>query len=198
MTRAPADEREPEDDVRRMSSLPRRALLLALPAVATLGLAACGGSADPAASAAKAEAKAETARLRLQQCLQRNGLEVPASPGGANTQIRIDAAKARTAMEKCRKYQEAAFGSITPEQRQEFRDAFAKFSACMRKQGVDVPTPGTGEGPALRAAPRDGSGRRLDGASPKEQAAMKVCQKELPEGRAGGGIRFAAPAGGSR
>jgi len=183
--------------VRRMSSLSRRALV-AVPALAAAGLVACGGAGDPAASAAEAEAKAEKARIQLQQCLRKNGLEVPASPNG-NTRIRIDASKARTAMEKCRKYQEAAFGTITPEQRQESRDAFAKFSACMRKHGVDVPAPGTDAGPSLRAAPRDGAGRRLDGASPKEQAAMKACEDELPRGGpGGGGIRFAAPASGSR
>lgn len=180
--------------MRRMSLLPRRALLLALPAVAALSLAACGGAEDSTASAAEAEAKAERARIKLQQCLRENGLEIPDNPGAGGTQIRIDRSKAQAAMEKCREFQEAAFGSITAEQRQEFRDAFAKFSACMRKQGVDVPQPGSGEGPALRAAPRDGAGRRLGGASPKEQAAMKACEDELPEGR--GGIRLGGPAGG--
>jgi hypothetical protein len=198
-TRAPADERESEDDVRRMSSLPRRALLLALPVAAALSLAACGESGDPAASAADAEAKAETARIRLQQCLRENGLDLPANPGSGGTRIRIDLSKARAAMQKCRKFQEAATESITPEQRQEFRDAFAKFAACMRKQGVDIPEPGTGERPAQGAPPRDAGGRRLGSASPTEQAAMKVCQDELPEGRiGGGGIRIAAPAGAGR
>ena len=170
-----------------------------LPALAAAGLAACGGSGDPAASAADAEAKAEKARIQLQQCLRKNGLDMPASPGG-NTRIRIDASKARTAMEKCRKYQEAAFGTITPEQRQEFRDALAKFAACMRKQGVDVPEPGTGEGRRCGRRRATASGRRLGGASPKEQAAMKACEDELPQGGpGGGGIRFAGRrASGSR
>ena len=173
----------------------RMTFLSGLAVLAALGLAACGGSGDPAASAADADAKAEAARIRLQQCLRENGLDVPDNPGRA-TRIRIDQDKARAAMQKCRKYQEAAFGTITPAQRQEFRDAFVKFAACMRKHGVEVPEPGSA--PSVRVAPRDGGGRRLDGGSPKEQAAMKACQDELPKGGRGGGIRFAAPAGGSK
>jgi hypothetical protein len=171
--------------------------LPALPVLAALGLAACGGSANSAASAADAQAKAETARIRLQQCLRENGLAVPDNPGTGGTPLRIDRSKAQAAMQKCRKYQQAAFGTITPAQRQEFRDAFTKFSACMRQHGVDVPEPGSG--PRTSTGPRGGGVRRLDSAGPKEQAAMKACQDKLPQGgRGGGGIRFAAPAGASR
>jgi hypothetical protein len=168
--------------------------LLALPAVAVaLGLAACGGSAGSGASAANADSKAETARIRLQQCLRENGLDVPDNPGTGGTRLRIDATKARAAMQKCRKYQQAAFGTITPQQRQEFRDAFTKFSACMRQHGVDVPEPGSGP----RTAPPGGGGPRFDRASPTAQAALKACQDKLPKGGRGGGLRFAAPAAGS-
>jgi hypothetical protein len=48
--------------------------LLSLTGVA-VALAACGG-ADPAASAADADAKAEKALLRLEQCLRENGPDI--------------------------------------------------------------------------------------------------------------------------
>src|SRR5690349_15789546 len=99
-------------------------------------LVACGG--DPEATAADADAKADAARIRFERCLRENGVDVPEPQAGRRTTFRVDAKKMRAAMQKCRKYQEAAFGSITPEQRQEFRDAAAKFAACMRRNGVDM------------------------------------------------------------
>ena len=183
-------------DVRPTSILIAKATgLLSLTGVA-VALAACGG-ADPSASAADADAKAEKARLRLEQCLRENGLDIQTSGGGRRTIVRADDAKARMAMQKCRKYQQAAFGSITPEQRQEFRDAFAKFAACMRQHGVEVPDPTTAGGPGPAPAVRRGQagpGARIDRASPKTQAAMTACEDKLPRGR-GGGFRIAGPGG---
>src|SRR5204863_8853531 len=138
-----------------------------------VALAACGGG-DPAAAEADAATKAEAARLRLERCLRDNGLDIQTSDGGRRTLVRANDAKARAAMQKCRKYQQAAFGSITPEQRQEFEDAATKFAACMRQHGVDLPDPvrggGPGSGPQVRRGPANA---RIDRASPKTQAAMK-------------------------
>ena len=39
----------------------------------------------------------------------------------------------------CKKYQTAAVGNISEEDRQEMQDSFQKFSQCMRDNGVDVP-----------------------------------------------------------
>ncbi len=126
--------------MRRSSTLPGRTLELLWLAGLAVTLAACG-SGDPAASAADAEAKAEAARVRLEQCLRENGMEVKSSAGGRRTLMRDNNGKGRAAMQKCRKYQQEAFGSITPEQRQEFQDAATKFAACMRQHGVDMPDP---------------------------------------------------------
>lgn len=169
--------------------------LLGLAGMAT-ALVACGGGADPEATAAEAEAKADAARIRLERCLRANGVDVPEPQAGRRTVMRIDASKMRGAMQKCRKYQEAAFGTITPQQREEFRDAAAKFAACMRRNGVDVPDPETSRGDETQAAPRGGV-TRVQKDSPKTQAAMKKCEDKLPKGGpGGGGIRFAAPGGG--
>jgi hypothetical protein len=191
--------RDEEADVRRSSTLPAKALgLLSLAALA-VALAACG-SGDAATSAADADAKAETARVRLEQCLRENGLDVKSSAGGRRTFIRANDAKARAAMQKCAKYRRAAFGSITPEQRQAFQDAFTKFAACMRQHGVELPDPvaggGPGGAPQARRGAGAGGGPRLDKASPKVQAANTACQDKLPKnGPGGGGIRLGGPAG---
>jgi len=185
--------------VRRSSTLPCKALgLLPLAGLAFL-LAACGGGGDSAASAADADAKAEAARVRLEQCLRKNGLDVRSSDGGRRTTVRVDKGKADAAMRNCRKYQQEAFGSVTPEQRQEFLDAATKFAACMRQQGVDMPDPVAGGGPGAGQARRSagpGSGSRFDRASPKVEAAMKACEDKLPRGGGpGGAIRLGGPAG---
>jgi hypothetical protein len=168
--------------------------MLGLAGMAT-ALVACGAG-DPEATAADAEAKADAARIRLERCLRENGIDSPKPQGGRPTVVRVDETKMRAAMQKCRKYQEAAFGSITPEQREEFRDAAAKFAACMRRNGVDVPDPQTSRNDETQAAPRAGV-TRVEKESPKTQAAMKKCEDKLPRGGGpGGGIRFAAPGGG--
>lgn len=176
-----------------MSALRTTFGLLGLAGMAT-ALVACGGAGDPEATAADAEAKADAARIRLERCLRENGVDAPKRQAGGPTVVRVDATKMRAAMQKCRKYQEAAFGSITPEQREEFRDAAARFAACMRRNGVDVPDPQIAGGDQPRAAPRAGV-TRVEKDSPKTQAAMRKCEDKLPKGGPGGAIRFSAPGG---
>jgi hypothetical protein len=183
-----------EDDVRPTSSLLGKVVgVLALAGVAAT-LAACGGE-DSAASEGDVAAKAEAARLKLEQCLRENGVKITTSDGGRRTMMRADGPRARGAMQKCRKFQEAAFGTITPEQRAEFRDAFTKFAACMRQHGVDLPDPTTARPQARRGAPR--AGARMQRDDPKTQAAMKACEDKLPKGGPGGGpgVRLAVPGG---
>ena len=85
----------------------------------------------------------------------------------------------QSAMQACRKYRTGAVGNISPAQQQEFRDAFVKFSACMRQHGVEVPDIGTGGPPA-------GGGQRLDPNDPKTKAALTACQSKLPQRGPGG------------
>ncbi len=174
--------------------LGKGAILLTLAGVA-VGLTACGSGEDPA-SAADADAKAEKARLRLEQCLRENGVDIKTSDGGRRRVVRATP-KDEQAMQKCRKYQQEAFGSITPQQRQEFQDAATKFAACMREHGVDMPDPviggGGGPGGGAQARRSQGPGTRIDRDSPKTQAAMKACEDKLPKGP-GGRVRFGGPA----
>lgn len=96
----------------------------------------------------------------------------------------------------CKKYQSAAFGNITPQQRQEFQDAFVKFSACMRQNGVNIPTPnfnggGAGGGAGGGTQRRGGGLGGINRNDPKVKAALQKCQSSLPNGG-----RFGGPGGG--
>ncbi len=164
---------------------PIRHAIRALPAlaVAALTLAACGGAADAGAGGGTSADDRDAARIRFQQCMRDNGVELPGRRDGAGGGApgNIDSEKLRKAQEACSEFREQARGELTDEQRQEFRDAFTKFASCMRKEGVDLPTPtGTGPGGGVRRA------LRIDRESPKVQAALKACEDVLPRRRGGG------------
>ena len=158
---------------------------LALSALA-LPLSACGGSGGDTASASDKEAERDAAQVRLQQCLRKQGAELPRPGGGNPTTVRPSAAERRKVQKAlegpCKKYREKAFGDFSQEDRQEMQDRMAKFSACMRKEGVDVPDvrPGSGEqGMQFRANPN----------SPRFRKAQEKCSKLMPRppgGRQGG------------
>lgn len=114
--------------------------------------------------------------------MRKNGVDLPDSPGQAGGAGRnnIDQATLQKAQKACQKYQQQAFGNISADQQQQFRDSFAKFSSCMRQHDVDVPDPGTGGGPPA-------GGNQLDQNDPKVKAATKACQDKLPQGGPGGG-----------
>jgi hypothetical protein len=175
-----------------------RGLAVAGLLVAAVAAAGCGGGSGAASASASADDKRETARLKLSQCLREQGVDVPDAPGagssGAPVRVQLSAAdrkKLQAAMQgPCKSYQAAAFGNVTPEQRQEFQDAFTKFAACMRQHGVDLPDPPAGGG--ARGAPAAGA-RRIDDSDPKTKAAMTACQDKLP--RNGPGARIGAGGG---
>ena len=123
-----------------------------------LPLSACGGSGGDTANASDTAAERDAAQVRLQQCLRKQGAELPRPGGGGGpTMVRPSAAerrKVQNALEgPCKKYRDKAFGDFSEEDRQEMQDRMAKFSACMRKEGVDVPDfrPGSGEVQGFRA-----------------------------------------------
>jgi hypothetical protein len=177
----------------------RRLQVTTLGALLVLGLAACGSSSNPAST--NASATADAARLKFAQCMRQHGVDIPDNPGqgaqrgGGFRQAFQNTPRAtiQAAMKACQKYRTQAFGNITPQQRQEFRDAFVKFAACMRRHGVDVPDPGTGGGPGAGGPPggRRGFFNRND---PTVQTALKACRSQLP--RPPGGGRFGPPGAG--
>ena len=171
----------------------RTALFCAL-AIAVIVLAACGSSSGSGNAAASGSNANDTARLKLQKCLRDNGVNLPA-PGqtGGGGFRNVDRQKLQAAMQgPCKKLQTAAFGNITPQQRQAFQDAFVKFSACMRQNGVNVPTPNFGGGGGGAGGAGGGTqARRINRNDPKTKAALQKCQSSLPNGG-----RFGGPGGG--
>ena len=162
-------------------SISRRVSALGL-ATALLALAATGcGSSSTDSSATASTNSQDAARVKFTQCMRDNGVDIPDNPGqGGGAAPNIDRTKLQAAAKACQKYQQAAVGDISDSQRQEFQDAFAKFSACMRQNGVDIPSPGSGNGPPA------GGGGQIDRSDPKVQAATKACQDKLPQGGPGG------------
>lgn len=158
-----------------------------------LALAACGGSGNDSATASSSAADRDTARVRLQECLRKQGVDLPTPGQGGGGQVRItanDRRKLEKAMQgPCKKYQQQAFGDISQEDRQEMRDQMVKFTSCMRKQGVDVPDLQPGQG---------GPPQRINLNSPRAKKATEACRKLLPQrrgGPGGGGINGPPPGG---
>lgn len=159
-------------------------------AACTLAVAACGetdsaGSEGSSGGTSSSSNEQDAARVRLQECLREQGLDLPeGGPGGGGAgdggQPDIDRDELQEAMEACAEFRDEAFGDITEEDRQEMQDAFAKFAQCMRDEGIDVPEiqPGGGGPP--------GGGNQLDMDDPDVQTAIEQCQDELPQGGPGG------------
>lgn len=157
---------------------------------------ACGSSST--SSSTTSASSQDAARVKFAQCMRENGINLPDNPGqggGGGAIANVDQTKLQAAFKACQKYQRAAVGSISSSQRQSFRDAFTKFAACMRQNGVELPDVGSGNGP-----PGGGSGNGPpaggfpDRSDPKVQAATKACQGKLPQGGPGG----AGPGGGAQ
>lgn len=188
-----------------------RLLALLLAAVLLgLGVTACGGSGGSATAAGSSADQQDTARLKFRKCLQDNGVPIPSTPqqggGGFRRALgQVGRTKLQQALKACAKYRTAAFGNITPQQRQEFQDAFVKFAACMRQHGVDVPTPNLGaSGGGPGGGPGGGGLRRrlFDRNDPQVKAALQACRNNLPNrgrfGRGGGGPGGPPPPGSSQ
>jgi hypothetical protein len=155
----------------------------------SLALTACGGEESSGGTSGASETEAssneqDTARVRLQECLRENGVDIPDGPpgeGGGGAPGDIDRDALEEAMKACEEYQDEAFGNLEGN-RQEIEDSFAKFSQCMRDEGIDVPEINFGEG---GGPPADGE--QLDRDDPDVQAALEKCQDEMPQGGPGAG-----------
>ncbi len=162
--------------------------LLALLALSSLALTACGSSEDPAA---KGPDDSDAARVKFEQCLRDNGINVqsePASGGssGGATRVRMKAGKGSPAkferiQEDCR--EKSGFKPEPPSEAEqaEFRDAALKFARCMRANGINMPDPqvGPGGGGIIMRAGRGG----VNPESPRFRQAERECQKFMPRGK---------------
>lgn len=169
-----------------VSPITKRAFALVALGLCAAALAACGGaeaessSGAPSTSDSSGSGDEDAGRVRLQQCLRENGVDVPDNPGQGGGRANIDSEKLQEALEgPCKEFQSEGFGNLSEEDRQEMQDRFQEFSQCMRDEGVEVPDITAGGGPP-------GGGEQLDQDDPDVQAAMEKCQGELPQGGPGG------------
>jgi hypothetical protein len=166
----------------------RRGAQLVVAAASALALAgslaACGSSDDSASASSNAD-RAEKAQLDFAKCMRKAGVDVPdtaVGQGGGTVRFRVrrqaNTPQARRAFQTCNKYLAAARPKLSQADRTKFRDAFVKFSACMRKEGVDLPDPTQGGGGPGGGGP----GVRINRDDPRIQKASQKCQKLLPNG----------------
>jgi hypothetical protein len=180
--------------------------------LACLGLSACGGSSKssstsasvaaattPGATGAKGPDAGRFAAVR--ECLQKNGVTLPAFKPGQHGQPQargpfggatgrqlpkgVNKAKYEAAVKKCGGGNFASRGG-TRFKSPAFKTALAKFATCMRENGVNVPAPNTsGSGPVFDT-------KGIDTSSAQFKAAEAKCQSDLS-----GAFRRGPSAGGA-
>jgi hypothetical protein len=165
--------------------------LVILIALCAVSVSACGSSAS--GSSGDATSKQEQARLDAAKCFRQHGVNVPdpgqggqGGAGGPPGGLRNSNPQAfQAARQACQKYLKNAFTPLTAAQRTQFRDAFVKYAACMRTNGVNLPDPQPGNGPG------QGGGQRFSQlrSQPNFAAANAKCRSLRPQ-RPGGGRGF--------
>ncbi|WP_244367244.1 hypothetical protein [Micromonospora echinofusca] len=164
-------------------------VLLALPLVAALGLAACGGDdrddggvATAGGDGAKPTLTAvalsdEERRIRFTSCLREEGLDVPDPEPGQNGPrfnfgADVDPAKVEAALQACREF--APNGGQPRQLNAEQIEQVRKLARCMRENGVPhFPDP--------EADGRIQPGKAgIDRKDPAVRAAFDKCRESLP------------------
>ncbi len=187
-----------------------RALLALCILGACLALAACGSSGSGSSSAANSSSSStskaggrDSGRFTaLRSCLQKQGITLPApssgasrqpgtpgarAPGGSGRGLQlpkgVTQAKFQAALKKCGggNFPRGGAGGLNSASA---RAGLAKYAACLRQNGVNLPAPNTtGNGPVFDT-------KGIDTSSSKFKAAEKKCQSELkgvfPGGAPGG------------
>lgn len=161
-------------------------LTTAVAALAALGLAACGSSKEPSASAGPAGGKPDVDGLvNYARCMRKHGVDMP-DPQVSGKGVRM-AMRGRPGSENAMKRAQEACRSVQGAPREpskqelaEARDNALKVAKCMRKHGIDVPDPGSdGAMRVTRAdadsAPATGGSNDAPRMDPAFQRALKAC-----------------------
>ena len=211
------------DSIRRKPAAAAATVLVLL--LACLGLAACGGSSS-SSSGTTATTSASTGTgtgakganagrfAAVRECLQKNGVTLPAfkpgqhgqpqargpfgggagaagSTGGPQLPKGVTRAQYEAALKKCGGGKFAGRGGGARFKNPAFQAALAKFATCMRENGVNVPAPNTsGNGPVFDT-------KGIDTSSAQFKAAEVKCQSDLSGAfRRGPGTSGSAAGGG--
>jgi hypothetical protein len=185
--------------------------------LASLVLAACGGSSTSSSTSTVAAATTSTTGnatgpnasrfTALRECLQKNGITLPKRtpgqerpPGGggflgasASAGPTLPKGVTRTqyaaALKKCGGFAGGRFGGATRLNSPLFKQALARFAACMSQDGVKVPAPNTsGKGPVFNTAHLNTSSARFKAAETKCSVQLRGALPSRPgaSGSAGG------------
>ncbi len=157
-------------------------------AALAISLAGCGTDAPQAEGQAGKEQDAVAGALKFARCMREQGLDFPDPQVSGKGLIKMgpgpgkdfnpDDPKIRAAQEKCETHLEGGGGRAPDAATQaKFQDAFLKFAACMRRNGIDMPDPKPGSGGGILLRKGDKSGP--DPESPAFQAADKKCHGKL-------------------
>jgi hypothetical protein len=178
-------------------SKPATAVLTVL--LASLALAACGGSTSTSSTSASASASATTttngggaafsSRFKaLRECLAKNGVTLPTRKpgqprqgggadglpgGGPQLPAGVTRAQYEAAVKKCGGNPRARLGGGARLSSPAFKQALAKFATCMGQNGVSLPAPNTsGNGPIFNTG-------GVNTASAKFKTAAAKCDSML-------------------
>jgi hypothetical protein len=212
---------------RRRTSVVAAALLAVL---ASVVLAACGGSSSSTSSTASTSTSASTSTAgkaagaagsrfaALRECLQKNGITLPARKpgkrpsggaggflgggggGGFTLPKGVTKAQYEAAIKKCGgsagggRFAGGAGGFSSPAA----KAALAKFATCMRENGVNVPTPNTsGKGPVFDTKGLNTSSAAFKTAESKCSSDLRGAFRARPGAAGGppGGPAGAGPGG---
>ena len=159
--------------------------------LASLLLAACGGSTPKATATHENEEKL----VQFARCLREHGVNVTTSTGGAGKGgLRINGTNPnamQAAQNACKRFQPSAGNEkLTPQEKVEREEQVQRFARCMREHGINVHASTTGGGIQIGI---EGKGHGPNPESPTFRAAQTACQRLLPQKGPGPGGALPSP-----
>ena len=165
-------------------SFPTKPFLLVPCALASLALAACGGSGSNPNASSKTDNEQQT--LNFTRCMREHGVNI-STPNGAGGPINVTGTSPQVmeaAQKACSRYRpQGGPEKLSPAERAAREDAVQSFARCMRSHGVEVQA--QTQGGAVRIGVHLSNAKE----NPAFQAAQKACESYLPKppgGRLGG------------
>ena len=175
-------------------SLPAKPLLLSACALASVALAACGGSGANTSANANSSKDSEQI-VNFARCMREHGVNI-STPNGANGPMKITGTNPQvmeSAQKACARYRPGGGKeTLTPAERAAREDAVRNFARCMRAHGIELQTEthgGVGIGIHV-------GGNGVNPQSPAFQSAQKACEGYLPKFRPAGSKAGPGPGAG--